>query len=136
MSEDFRIIAERRLREARLLLQAGEWSGAYYLAGYAIECGLKASILRSMKRYHMPDKKLIHEAHVHDLGVLVDLAGLRSPLNVQISRVPAFGRNWAVVKDWNEQSRYLSWTHADATDLLSAVGTRGSGVMPWVKKSW
>ena len=35
-----------RLREARALLGVRCWSGAYYLAGYAIECGLKACIIK------------------------------------------------------------------------------------------
>ncbi len=30
------------MRDAEVLLDAGQWSGAYYLAGYAVECGLKA----------------------------------------------------------------------------------------------
>ena len=32
--------------DARALLAAGCWAGAYYLAGYALECALKACILK------------------------------------------------------------------------------------------
>jgi hypothetical protein len=39
---DLRRLARIRLKEARVLLQAKCFDGAYYLCGYAIECGLKA----------------------------------------------------------------------------------------------
>jgi hypothetical protein len=47
MSQDratFQQLAELRLAEARALHAEGLYSGAYYLAGYAIECALKAKI--------------------------------------------------------------------------------------------
>ena len=34
-----------RLREAKLLLDAKDWDGAYYLAGYAVEFALKIRII-------------------------------------------------------------------------------------------
>ena len=33
-------LAEDRILDAASLLAVGRWSGAYYLAGYAVECGL------------------------------------------------------------------------------------------------
>lgn len=42
--EDFQRVSEIRLRESRALLAAGFPEGAYYLAGYAVECALKACI--------------------------------------------------------------------------------------------
>lgn len=35
-------LAIERLADARALLTTKRWSGAFYLAGYAVECGLKA----------------------------------------------------------------------------------------------
>jgi HEPN domain-containing protein len=43
---DFQELAEERLEDARPLLDAGRFSGAYYLAGYAVECALQACIAR------------------------------------------------------------------------------------------
>lgn len=51
-------IAEERARDAEALLAAGQWSGAYYLAGYAVECGLKACIARQIGQHEFPDKEL------------------------------------------------------------------------------
>ena len=36
---EFQELAEQRLAEAKALLDQGQWDGAYYLAGYAVELG-------------------------------------------------------------------------------------------------
>ena len=36
---DLKQLAQLRLREAKALLDGGHAPGAYYLAGYAVECG-------------------------------------------------------------------------------------------------
>jgi hypothetical protein len=41
---EFQRIARARVADARVLLGAKRYSGAYYLCGYAIECALKACI--------------------------------------------------------------------------------------------
>jgi HEPN domain-containing protein len=41
---DSQKLASLRLREAKALLAAGFPEGAYYLAGYAVECALKACL--------------------------------------------------------------------------------------------
>jgi hypothetical protein len=38
-------MAGERVRDAAALLKARRWSAAYYLAGYAAECGLKACVV-------------------------------------------------------------------------------------------
>lgn len=51
---DLQRLADLRAAEARLLLDNGYWSGAYYLAGYAVECGLKACIARRVREFDFP----------------------------------------------------------------------------------
>ena len=63
-------LSRTRRREARILLDAGEPAGAYYLIGYAIECALKARIASLTRRHDFPDKKLAADCHVHDLSAL------------------------------------------------------------------
>jgi HEPN domain-containing protein len=75
----FQLLAEQRLAEAKLLLQNGFPSGAYYLAGYSIECALKARISRDFRADEIPDKKLIDRVYVHDLNKLLALAGGLDP---------------------------------------------------------
>jgi hypothetical protein len=42
---EFQKLADLRAREAGVLLAARCYDGAYYLAGYAVECALKACIV-------------------------------------------------------------------------------------------
>jgi hypothetical protein len=42
---DLQKLARVRLGDAKVLLKAKRWPAAYYLAGYAVECGLKACVL-------------------------------------------------------------------------------------------
>jgi hypothetical protein len=41
---ELRKLAEDRVLDAEAPLKESRWSGAYYLAGYAVECGLKACV--------------------------------------------------------------------------------------------
>jgi hypothetical protein len=43
-------LSQHRLLDAKALIAASRWSGAYYLSGYAIECALKAAVLRYVER--------------------------------------------------------------------------------------
>ena len=52
---DFQGLSRLRIREARALLRLGEWAGAYYLAGYAVECALKSVISKGTRRHDFPD---------------------------------------------------------------------------------
>jgi hypothetical protein len=53
---DLQTLAKIRLKEAQALARLRLYDGAYYLAGYAVECALKACIARRTSRYDFPDK--------------------------------------------------------------------------------
>src|SRR5262249_32127022 len=53
---DFQQLADVRIDEAAVLLAQGKFDGAYYLAGYAVECGLKACIARLTSQDDYPPK--------------------------------------------------------------------------------
>jgi len=42
-----------RIKEAKFLLDGGCYNGAYYLAGYAVECALKACIAKQTHRHDL-----------------------------------------------------------------------------------
>jgi HEPN domain-containing protein len=54
---EFQSLAEVRIREAKALLDAGLWDGAYYLAGYAVECALKACIAKRTRAEDFPPRE-------------------------------------------------------------------------------
>src|ERR1700681_3770039 len=76
---ELRRLAEDRIADAGVLLAAGRWSGAYYLAGYAVECGLKACIAKLTNQDDFPrDRRLLEECYTHSLEKLLKPAGLKS----------------------------------------------------------
>ncbi len=83
--QDFKNLANIRLREAHVLLKSRNYSGSYYLAGYVVECALKACIARQTRRFEFPEKKKIQEAYTHNLESLVKLAGLEPALKAEKS---------------------------------------------------
>jgi AbiV family abortive infection protein len=125
-----------RLREARLLLKNKNYSGAYYLAGYSIECALKACIARKIRKSDIPDKNFLNDFYKHDLKVLVKLAGLEG-LRQKLEKINTdFSINWAIVKDWDTISRYNTYTEIQATELYNSIISRKGGVLPWIRKYW
>jgi hypothetical protein len=136
VSANLQQLSRARFREANLLLRNSEYSGAYYLAGYAVECGLKACITRQFRRYEMPDKKLVADSHIHDLNKLAGIAGLDGELRREGDADPAFGVNWGIVCDWNEAARYQMWSRRDAEGIIGAIGDRRHGVAQWIRRHW
>lgn len=134
---DLQNLSRQRRREAAALLRARHFSGAYYLVGYAVECAFKACIAKQTRRFDFPSKQIAPKVFVHDLQVLVKLAGLAADLDRDLKANAALQVNWAIVKDWSEESRYdLSITRAQARDLYSACTSRKNGVLPWVRQRW
>src|SRR5271163_562024 len=113
---DFQRLTRIRLRDARALLSAGNNEGAYYLTGLAVECGLKSAIARKTRRHDFPPEPKIvsKQIYVHDLNTLLAAAGLVATLDAAAKADPTLKANWALVKDWTNESRYsLSVTSAD-----------------------
>ena len=63
-------LAELRIKEAHILLTAASYPGAFYLAGYAIECALKSCIAKQTKEYDFPDKDEVNKSYTHNLDGL------------------------------------------------------------------
>lgn len=132
---DFKILAEIRAEEARLLVAKGKQQGAYYLAGYAVECALKACIAKKTKRFEFPPKKsYVEKIYNHNLDALVNAAGLDTQLKRDIDANPAFAANWTTVKDWSTESRYKV-SGLNGKDMYNAV-VGSDGVLPWIKLRW
>ncbi|HEY0080730.1 MAG TPA: HEPN domain-containing protein [Pyrinomonadaceae bacterium] len=135
---DFQELSRLRIKEAKVLLDNKCYEGAYYLAGYAVECALKACVARKTKRFDFPpNEKTVREYYTHELVKLVKGAGLGAALQTEEISNAQFRSNWAVVKDWNEQARYEPQINDKlARDLYSAISDRKHGVLKWLKKYW
>ena len=133
---DFQELARIRLKEAQVLLKNGNYDGAYYLCGYIIECGLKSCIAKKTREHDFPDKKIVAKSFVHSPTQLIKLSGLETPQKDERKRNQKLAVNWAMVKDWNESSRYEKHSRIDAENLYSAIVNRQDGVLKWIRTYW
>jgi HEPN domain-containing protein len=134
--KDLQELSKVRMKEATALLKLGFFDGAYYLAGYSVECALKACIAKGTRRYEFPDKTRVDSSYSHKLGNLIKVAGLDAARLEQAARDPEFLTNWDVVQSWSEESRYRRHRAEAAQELLRAVGDRRHGVISWIKLQW
>ena len=134
---DFQQSADLRTDEAKTLLDQGKWPGAYYLAGYAVECGLKACIAELTNQHDFPpEKKFVQDCYTHNLETWLRLSGHEARLRADATADADLRDNWNVVKDWDEQSRYELKAEAEARALYEAITEAGHGVLPWIKARW
>lgn len=133
---DFQALADVRIAEAQPLLAAGMFDGAYYLAGYAVECALKACIARLTNQDDFPNKEFALECYTHVIEKLVKAAGLTAQRDADAPVGSERADNWSAVKDWTESSRYQRTAESKAKALIEAVTNATNGVLPWVKARW
>jgi len=131
---DFQSLAETRLSDAQALLASGRFDGAYYLAGYAVECALKACIAKNTQRHDFPDRTTVNGSYTHNLNGLLNIAQLDSSLRTDLDAILRV--NWATAANWKEDSRYARTTQKEAEDLFSAIADRRHGVMSWLRRRW
>ena len=119
-----------------MLLENGRHAGAYYLAGYAIECALKACIARQTRKYDFPNKKTVNESYTHDLDRLIGAAGLRLALIKKRDNDEVFARYWQLILHWSEERRYDTEPQKSAEDFFQAIADPDHGVFQWLRERW
>jgi len=134
--KELQALSRIRAREAKALLDAGLHDGAFYLAGYAVECALKACIAKKTQRHEFPDKDRVNKSYTHSLVELIRLAELRDALDARIQGDTVFRENWGIVVSWSEDDRHLRNTAEKARGLVNAVGNPKSGVLSWLRHYW
>jgi HEPN domain-containing protein len=133
--QEFQILALERLADAEALFAASRYSAAYYLSGYSLECALKACIARQTKQDDFPPRDA-GQYYIHDLSKLLKRAGLDTKLAKETDQNPKFEANWALAKDWSEESRYQTYSQQQATQILVAIADTQFGVLKWLKEHW
>ena len=133
----FQRLAEERLVDARALAQAERFAAAYYLAGYAVECALKACICRMTSQHDFPPKEA-KDLYIHDLAKLAtkidEIPGV--DWRKELDSNSQLRQNWLLTKDWREDARYRSKTEREALDLISAIEDDPDGVLACLRKHW
>lgn len=134
--KDLQALAQAKFDDAVILLTNARFGNAYYLAGYAVEVGLKACIAAQISAETLPDKALIKQILNHQFMALVGLAGLAQELKDKQDADAGFASNWAVASEWEPDSRYELIDPTSAQLLIGAVGDPKSGVLQWIKTYW
>ncbi len=133
---DLQAVAQGKIDDAQYLFTNHRYSNAFYLAGYAIEIGLKACIAKQFAADAIPDKKFVVDIHVHDLKKLIGLAGLTAELRKREAGSAQFSVNWALVTEWTPEVRYGAIDAFTARFMIVAVTHATDGVLPWIKTVW
>lgn len=121
-AQPFYRAAKQRFEDAQFLLENGRTTGAVYLAGYGVECILKAMILSFAPRV---DRSTIlttfRGAKAHDFEWLQQQYRKR--------KGPAFPQQiqeyFSYLRTWSTDFRYVPGMieHKDAYDFLKAADT-------------
>jgi HEPN domain-containing protein len=131
---DFQQLSELRIKEARSLMDAGFPDGAYYLAGYAVECALKACIAKRTRQHDFPPKpNLVRDIYTHELEKLLTLAELKRELESAPIEIRS---RWDFVQNWSEERRYQHVDEREARLLLNAIEDHSGGLLPWIRLHW
>ena len=130
---EFEYLTDRRIEEAKQLLAAGSWDGAYYLAGYTVEFAIKAILCKRFLAEVMPDKGFFESVHKHDLKGLLTTCALGADLKAQ---TVVRQKYWLTVVEWSEQSRYARKTQADAQSLIDVINDANDGILTWLRSKW
>ena len=108
LKEDYAGVAKARRGDAGVLGQADRPLAALYMAGYAVECSLKA--LMEIQKQAIPRSS---RSGGHDLRTLWQSSGLRTrDLGEQGARFVAF---------WTTSLRYQTATPSDHADLMKGA---------------
>jgi hypothetical protein len=135
MRKEFQGLAKLRADEATILAHNGKQQGAYYLAGLAIECALKACIAKKTKRHQFPfGHDYVNKVYQHNLEGLLKVAELERKLDDEMRTNPGFAKKWNVVKEWDVERRY-DVTGLKGSDMVTAVAAH-DGVLRWIKQHW
>ena len=135
---DAKRFADERVFDAGVLLDAKCWHAAYYIVGYAVECGLKACVLKYIENTGIvfQDKRFFEACFTHDIEKLVRAANLEAIRGLDVQSNPLRAEYWEIVKEWSVDVRYQEKSEIAARRLFLAITDATNGVLPWIKTQW
>lgn len=137
---EFILISETRLKEAKLLYANGMYDGAVYLLGYSLEAALKARICKILDSDYPDTGDHYRSFLTHKFEILIRLAGLQKQLDALKVANATFATNWSLLAlAWSEQKRYTTIgtaAQADVADMIAALEDGTDGVLTWIKTLW
>ena len=132
------VLAETKLKAAKVLLVNGYPDDAYYLGGYSFELLLKAKICKTLQvpNFFDFDNNNIKRAatssyKVHDYEQLILLSGLFKEFEAK-KKEKDFFADWSKISSWNENVRYV--IGRDIDDVRKFFSSL-ENMMVWLKQN-
>ncbi len=120
--------SRHRYKDAEFLQQSGRWNGAIYMAGYTIECSLKALICYAERTNNLKETvlfKRVQGAALHNLGSLYDAAPRSFRNAIELDRTGRLKSAWRTISIlWQKDGRRYGHKLGDKTEcerFLKAV---------------
>ncbi|MGW8820429.1 hypothetical protein [Heyndrickxia sporothermodurans] len=125
LADMYRTLARQALMDEKTT------SAAWSQAGFALECTLKAAIMRRERLNSWPSRESRRDLYTHNLADLARILGMT--INAAHPIAPA----WAVVLQWRREDMYsLKMTRAVAVSLFDAVFSDDDGVATWIRQNF
>ena len=99
--EDFKILSDRYRKSAESLFNAEQFDVAYYLAGYSVECLLKAIICKRLGPNEYPPSNVNSTHYTHSVEQLTKTAGIEKDLEFEKGKSSELKKSYMVLKDWD-----------------------------------
>lgn len=122
------------LADAQTLAARHSWRNAYMSAGFALECTLKARIMRVSGMNRWPARGDRPELFTHNLAALAFHAGLAAAIQAETTVKTDLGALWLIAKDFDVNLRYPDGSPFPVKlgrDMLAAA----EALMPWLTKT-
>ena len=146
---EFQELSHLRILEADTLLAKNYPDGAFYLAGYAVECALKAAICQTLDiddffdaystKAHSAKVKddIVQKFKTHDFGTLLVLSGLYFKLETDLLGDAQLDYSWSSIRlhAWPEQYRYQIVSRKSITEAVDFIDSVKC-LLQWIKKHW
>jgi len=104
--QQFHDLSSSFLKAAELLNSQGQFHASYYLAGYAVECALKAYICTLSLKDTFPPKRVEKSHYIHDFVTLIDTANLKRIFDTAKDGDKNLNTAFSIIKDWSPDIRY------------------------------
>jgi hypothetical protein len=102
-----------------------------------VECALKSVIAGRTRQHEFPDLGVVKRAYTHDLEELLNLSDLNRAIHKEFVKDPTLRKNWVIVIEWNETSRYeAGHLRKDAESLYTAIADPAHGVLSCISRCW
>lgn len=132
VADDWEKIALNKLKAAIHLKQIRSLAEDYEQAGCAIECALKARIMRHERLNQWPSRDRRRELYTHDLAFLMKSAGLEPQMLIEVVSATNIGVAWSIAKEWSVDARYARDMRPKLVrDMGCGAIRRGVGAMDY-----